>query len=166
MRPRLFPLGWHHRIWQAFRCSCGHVVLLSRSVSLPPHNSLIWLGLGSAQDCNGNGFGQPQARPKNDHSRPGGQPFRSRTSQPLSKPNLQKTSSCSGSEAVQNRFAAIFTKKALAASCLAATGLVKIYGWPFPPKKSACGKLVSSNRPCKIRGWSFSLKKKRLRQDG
>ena len=32
-------------------------------------------------------------------------------------------------------------------------------GWSFSPKKSACGKLDSSNRACQIQGWSFSPKK-------
>ena len=71
------------------------------------------------------------------HSRSGGQPVRSRTSEPLSRANLQKTSLCSGSEAVQSQFAVIFTQK---------------------QKKRACGKLVSSNRACQIQGWPFSLK--------
>ena len=32
-------------------------------------------------------------------------------------------------------------------------------GGPLHRKKSACGKLDSSNRACQIQGWSFSLKK-------
>ena len=31
-------------------------------------------------------------------------------------------------------------------------------GWPFPPKKSACGKLVSSNKACQSRGVVFAKK--------
>ena len=50
-------------------------------------------------------------------------------------------------------------KKAPAASWLAATGLVRSAGGHFHRKKSACGKLVSSNRACQIHGWSFSPKK-------
>ena len=32
-------------------------------------------------------------------------------------------------------------------------------GWSFLPKKSACGKLVSSNRACQIQGGHFHQKK-------
>ena len=56
-------------------------------------------------------------------------------------------------------------KKAPAASWLAATGLVKSQAVIFTEQNSACGKMVSSNRACQIQGWSFSPKKKRLRQD-
>ena len=43
----------------------------------------------------------------------------------------------------------IFTEKqALVASWIAATGLVKSWVVIFTEKKSACGKLVSSNRAC------------------
>ena len=41
-------------------------------------------------------------------------------------------------------------KKAPAASWLAATRACQIQGWPFSPKKSACGKLDSSNRACEV----------------
>ena len=50
-------------------------------------------------------------------------------------------------------------KKAPAASWIAATGLVKSRGDHFRRKKSACGKLVISNRACQIQGWSFSPRK-------
>ena len=35
----------------------------------------------------------------------------------------------------------------------------QVQGWPFLPEKSACGKPASSNRACQIQGWSFSRKK-------
>ena len=35
----------------------------------------------------------------------------------------------------------------------------KIRGWPFSPKKSACGKMVSSNKACKILDGHFHRKK-------
>ena len=41
----------------------------------------------------------------------------------------------------------------------------QIHGWSFSRKKGACGKIPISNRACQIQGWSFSPKKKRLRQD-
>ena len=48
----------------------------------------------------------------------------------------------------------IFTgKKAPAARHLSATGLVKSRGGHFHKKKSACGKLDSSNRACQVHWW-------------
>ena len=50
-------------------------------------------------------------------------------------------------------------KNAPAASWLAATGLVKSQAAIFTEKKSACGKMDSSNRACQIPGGHFHRKK-------
>ena len=70
------------------------------------------------------------------HSRPGGQPVRSRTA---------------------NRFPGRTSKKPLH---VPVRKRFRTGSGRFSPKKSACGKLVSSNRACKIHGWPFSPKKK------
>ena len=58
-------------------------------------------------------------------------------------------------------------KKAPAASWLAATGLVESWVTIFTKtQKSACGKLVSSNRTCQVQDGHFHRTKMRLRQAG
>ena len=97
--------------------------------------------------------------PEHDHSRPGGQPVRSRTSKPLSRPNLQKTSLCFGSEVVQDRFATFSLKKNACGKMDGSNRACQILGGHFRRKKSACGKMDSSNRACQILGCHFHRKK-------
>ena len=82
------------------------------------------------------GGGQDQGCNLHDHSRPGGQPVR--TSEP---PNL---------------FPSRTSKKPLH---VPVRKWIRIGSWPFSTKKSACGKLVSSNRACQIPGGHFRRKK-------
>ena len=51
------------------------------------------------------------------------------------------------------------SKKSACDKLVSSNRACQIPGGHFHRKKSACGKMVSSNRACQIQGWSFSPKK-------
>ena len=58
-----------------------------------------------------------------------------------------------------NPWVAIFTKKSACGKLDSSNRACQMPGWSFSPEKSDCGKLDSSNRDCQILGRSFSPKK-------